>query len=238
MQELRKIEGPRPKAIPDWPRCTNCGEQYGPLAINPHMKRCVKLLPHGANGYGPQDHHKDPRFAHIYKAAQVDLKEEAPTLAESVGGALSSLGKSMASLLKALGPQLDDAELSRLRKLFDRFDANTDELLDEDEFGLLLRNCFPTRVADADAVVDEFASADADGSGEVTFEEFVKHYLEMKQVIRRLPHFNPSSPPSLQAQSGHRSLPSSAVPPQHTRAHTAAGSSLPPSPSGRRPALR
>ena len=27
--ELRKIEGPRPKAIPDWPLCENCGQPYG-----------------------------------------------------------------------------------------------------------------------------------------------------------------------------------------------------------------
>ena len=139
LQELRKIEGPRPKALPDWPRCQNCGEPYGPHAIGPHTKRCVKLLPHGANGFGPQDHHKDPRFKHLYKAAQIDLGD-APTLAQSMGGALKSLGKSMASLLAALGPSVSAEELSRLRQLFTRFDANKDELLDRDEFGLLMRN--------------------------------------------------------------------------------------------------
>ena len=182
LQELRKIEGPRPKALPDWPKCPNCGEPYGPHAIGPHTKRCVKLLPHGANGYGPQDHHKDPRFKHLYKAAQVNLKDEAPSLVESVGDALSALGKSVRSVLAALGPQISEAEMSRLRKLFRRFDANGDELLDREEFGVLMRNCFPSRVADADSLCSSmFDDADVDDSGAISFEEFVKHYLEMKQ---------------------------------------------------------
>ena len=180
LQELRKIEGPRPKALPDWPKCPNCGEPYGPHAIGPHTKRCVKLLPHGANGYGPQDHHKDPRFKHLYKAAQMNLKDEAPSLVESVGDALSALGKSVRSVLAALGPQISEAEMSRLRKLFRRFDANVDELLDREEFGVLMRNCFPSRVADADSLCSSmFDSADVDDSGAISFEEFVKHCLEM-----------------------------------------------------------
>ena len=182
LQELRKIEGPRPKALPDWPKCPNCGEPYGPHAIGPHTKRCVKLLPHGANGYGPQDHHKDPRFKHLYKAAQINLKDEAPSLVESVGDALSALGKSVSSVLAALGPQISEAEMSRLRKLFRRFDANGDELLDREEFGVLMRNCFPSRVADADSLCSSmFDDADVDDSGAISFEEFVKHYLAMKQ---------------------------------------------------------
>ena len=75
-----------------------------------------------------------------------------------------------------------EAERSRLRKLFRRFDANVDELLDREEFGVLMRNCFPSRVADADSLCSSmFDSADVDDSGAISFEEFVKHYLEMKQ---------------------------------------------------------
>ena len=73
-----------------------------------------------------------------------------------------------------------EAERSRLRKLFRRFDANVDELLDREEFGVLMRNCFPSRVADADSLCSSmFDGADVDDSGAISFEEFVKHCLEM-----------------------------------------------------------
>ena len=73
-----------------------------------------------------------------------------------------------------------EAERSHLRKLFRRFDANVDELLDREEFGVLMRNCFPSRVADADSLCSSmFDGADVDDSGAISFEEFVKHCLEM-----------------------------------------------------------
>ena len=123
--ELRKIEGPRPQALPDWPLCKNCGQPYGPHAIGPHEKRCTKLLPHGANGYGPQDHHKDPKFKHLFKASNLGVEERANEgVAEQAARSLSDLGKSMSGLLAFLGPNMTQAELDRLRRLFDRFDAN------------------------------------------------------------------------------------------------------------------
>merc|ERR1719183_1669827 len=51
--ELRELEGfSRPEPLPDWPQCPNCGEQYGSVAIGPHVRRCKRLRPHGANGFG------------------------------------------------------------------------------------------------------------------------------------------------------------------------------------------
>ena len=123
--ELRKIEGPRPKALPDWPKCENCGEPYGPHAIGPHTKRCKKMLPHGANGYGPQDHYKNPKFAQLYRASNLGVEEKANEGAfEAMQQGLQGLGKSMSGLLALLGGNMTQEELDRLRKLFDRFDEN------------------------------------------------------------------------------------------------------------------
>ena len=182
--ELRKIEGPRPKPLPDWPKCKNCGEPYGPHAIGPHEARCCKLLPHGANGFGPQDHAKDPKFKHLYKASNIGVEERANEgLAEQAARSLSDLGKSMGSLLAYLGPSMTQAELDRLRKLFDRFDsAPKDSSLDMEEYAMLMRNVFPTRVADAESIVAMFKEADVDGSGHIDFPEFARMYVEMRDT--------------------------------------------------------
>ena len=182
--ELRKIEGPRPKLLPDWPKCKNCGEPYGPHAIGPHEARCCKLLPHGANGFGPQDHAKDPKFKHLYKASNIGVEERANEgLAEQAARSLSDLGKSMGSLLAYLGPSMTQAELDRLRKLFDRFDsAPKDQKLDMEEYAMLMRNVFPTRVADAESIVAMFKEADVDGNGTIDFPEFARMYVEMRDT--------------------------------------------------------
>lgn len=152
-----------------------------PHAIGPHTKRCKKLLPHGANGYGPQDHHKDPKFQHLYKASNLGVEDRANEgMADALQQGLSGLGKSMSGLLALLGPKMTQEELDWLRRLFDRFDANKDERLDMDEFSVLLRNVFPARVADSQSVVSEFQKADVDGSGTIDFPEFAKMYVDMR----------------------------------------------------------
>ena len=89
------------------------------------MKRCVKWLPHGANGFGPQDHYKNPKFAELYKASNISVEEKANEGAfEAVQQGLQGLGKSMSGLLALLGGNMTQEELDRLRKLFDRFDAD------------------------------------------------------------------------------------------------------------------
>jgi Ca2+-binding EF-hand superfamily protein len=186
---LQKLEGAKPKPQPSWPQCTNCGERYGPLQLLAHTKRCTKLLPHGANGFGPQDHARNPQFARLYtKAAKIvaprgGKPSAPPSLADTVNSSLKNWGKSMGDLLSALGPKIDKDTLERLRKLFDRFDVNHDKLLSIDEFGVLMRNCFPTRVADANQIVAEFRTFDVDGSGSIDFDEFTRRYLQMRQAV-------------------------------------------------------
>ena len=52
-----------------------------------------------------------------------------------------------------------------------------------DEFALLLRNVFPSRVSDSQSIVDEFKKADADGSGTIDFAEFAKMYVDMRDAV-------------------------------------------------------
>ena len=52
-----------------------------------------------------------------------------------------------------------------------------------DEFALLLRNVFPSRVSDSQPIVDEFKKADADGSGTIDFAEFAKMYVDMRDAV-------------------------------------------------------
>lgn len=183
---LRKLEGPKPKPQADWPKCTNCGEQYGHMSLHPHMRRCVKLLPHGANGFGPQDHARNPKFMNLYtKAARINVEAKAaPNFAAAAGSAIKTFGRNMNDMLAALGPRIDRQTLVKLHTLFDRFDASPkDGVLSLEEFEVLMRNCYPTRVADAEAAVAEFRIADTDGSGTVDFDEFTRRYLEMREAV-------------------------------------------------------
>ena len=41
----------RPTPLPDWKHCPNCNEQYGKVAMGPHVARCKKLFPEGRNGF-------------------------------------------------------------------------------------------------------------------------------------------------------------------------------------------
>ena len=50
--ELTRLEGPKPLAQADWQACPNCGDKYGPFALAQHTRRCIKLSPHGRNGFG------------------------------------------------------------------------------------------------------------------------------------------------------------------------------------------
>ena len=60
--------------------------------------------------------------------------------------------------------------------MFDHFDADKNGQLSAEELATLLRQCFPTRAEDAAALAAEFAAADADGSGGVSFDEFVEYH--------------------------------------------------------------
>ena len=44
---------------------------------------------------------------------------------------------------------------------------------------MLLFNCFPERILDAKSLLAEFKTVDADGSGLVSFEEFLRYYGEL-----------------------------------------------------------
>ncbi|CAE8699907.1 unnamed protein product, partial [Polarella glacialis] len=50
-EELAGSRRPEPKD--DWPQCPNCGKKKSSTAIGPHTKRCRRIKPQGANGWGP-----------------------------------------------------------------------------------------------------------------------------------------------------------------------------------------
>jgi Ca2+-binding EF-hand superfamily protein len=68
------------------------------------------------------------------------------------------------------------AELAELRQSYDRFDSDGDGWIVQKEFERLLQ------LLDADLSADEcglaFESADEDGDGSISFEEFMKWWTE------------------------------------------------------------
>ena len=164
----------RPTPLPDWKHCPNCNEQYGKVAMDPHVARCKKLFPDGRNGF----------------------------VAEGGGG--GGKGQGMSAEEAAAAARRAEANLEKIRQMFDHFDADKNGQLSADELAALLRQvsrpscntvpcsekdpnpnpnpnsnpnqCFPTRAADAAALAAEFAAADADGSGGVSFDEFVEYH--------------------------------------------------------------
>ena len=148
-RQLRKEENyggtAQSEPLPDWKACPNCGVTYGPTAIKPHISRCMRLRPEGANGFCAV---ADPVLAKRQRESR------------------------RAASLSARA----DALLERIRQLFEHFDVDHDGNLTQDELGNLLRQCFPARCADAKDLSAEFATADKDGSGGVSFDEFVEYY--------------------------------------------------------------
>ena len=69
-----------------------------------------------------------------------------------------------------------------MRKLFDKYDADSNGLLDESELGGLLREAAPSRAVDADHLLAEFSVADINSDGGVSFPEFVRYYAVMVQM--------------------------------------------------------
>ena len=116
------------------------------------MKRCKRLLPYGKVKDGKQ-----------YGSGPPPPSGNAPTF-DDFGSGLSA------------------EELEAIRQLFDKYDADKNERLDEGELGALLRECFPARLMDADRLVAEFKLADIDGDGTVGFGEFARYYAVLKEM--------------------------------------------------------
>ena len=151
-EQLRKIEGPRPSnPNADWQPCPNCGELYGEFALPPHVRRCKRLSPYGRNGFGSGP----PPEKNVF---------------EKMGSALG-LGDA-----EDYGSGLTPEEIARLRKIFDRFDVDKSGTLEEPELGALLKECFPSRAADAERLLHEFRVADLNGDGKCDFGEFCRYY--------------------------------------------------------------
>ena len=160
--ELAKLEGPRPlNPNADWEPCPNCGELYGEFALPPHVKRCKRLLPYGkvkdGKQYGPG---RPPKKEASWIPAFL-LPEE----------------------FDDHGSGLTKEELEWLRQLFDEFDADKNELLDEGEMGGLLKRCAPKRAADAERLLAEFKIADVNADGTVSFPELARYYAVLREMV-------------------------------------------------------
>ena len=155
--ELRDEEGyARPPPLPDWQHCPNCGEQYGKVAFASHVRKCVRRFPEGRNGF----------------KADAGAPPAAPAAPAAQSAGLHP-DEATATARKLLDRH------DRIRAMFDHFDEDHNGLLSREELGVLLRQCFPARCADTEALLAEFAKADADGSGLVDFEEFVGYHNQM-----------------------------------------------------------
>ena len=160
IEELAKLEGPRPlNPNADWERCPNCGERYGEFALPPHMKRCKRLLPWGKVTDGKQ-----------YGSGPPPKKE--PSFLDFV----------LPQPFDDLGSGLSAEELEWLRSRFDAHDADKNEALDKGEMSALLKECVPQRVHDVDSLLTEFALADGDGSGAISFPELARYYAVLKDM--------------------------------------------------------
>ena len=165
VEALKRIEGPRPpNPNADWEQCPNCGERYGEFALPPHMKRCKRLLPHGKKKDGVQ-----------YGSGPPPKGEEAASELEPIAEAADDFDDH--------GSGLSREELAWLRTLFDKHDADGNQLLDEAELGALLRECAPQRARDADRLVAEFKVADLNDDGTVDFPELARYYGVLKDML-------------------------------------------------------
>ena len=167
------------EALPNWQPCPNCGERYAPTAMAPHVKRCRRLRPKGnSKGAAGSNGAGSDAFEGMWGVDDRPLPQQA---LEHMGNSLKQLfsGGNNEGEKSEEAPPIDEEAQKRLRALFDKFDANGDGTLSQREHGMLLFNCFPDRMLDAKALLDEFKTVDADGSGLVSFDEFVRYYGEM-----------------------------------------------------------
>jgi len=154
---LRGVENySHPAPLPDWEACPKCGYQYGKMAFPHHVAKCRGLLHAHLRkpGFKP-----DPQLVATAKAAAnaIDVEDD------------------VQKQLKRHSSSYD-----RAYELFKRFDVDGDEHLSKAELDNLLRQCFPARCADAESLSNEFAAADKDGSGLISFDEFVEYYNTLK----------------------------------------------------------
>ena len=122
------------KALPTWPSCPNCGEKYGPTAMQPHVKRCRRLRPKGAAavvaGAGAGG-----AFDGMWGVDSRPLPR--PTMLEKLGNSLKQLLPAEDPTIEV--PQtIDDEARQRLRVLFDKFDQKGAGALTQREHGMLL----------------------------------------------------------------------------------------------------
>ena len=92
------------------------------------------------------------------------------------------------------GAGLSGEELAWLRMIFDRFDGNKDGNLEMKEMAALLRNCFPSRAADAKKLMGEVKKADLNKDGLVSFQVRPDPIRSDPDPIR--PHPTPPRPAS------------------------------------------
>jgi len=150
--ELTRLEGPKPESQAHWVACPNCGVKYGPFALGPHARRCIKLSPYGRNGFGSGAPPEKGFFAALFGADEI---------AEMTG--------------------LSSQEIARLQKLFERFDTSKNGTLEAPELVKMLKECFPARAAEATSLLAEFQVADLDGDGRCDFGEFCRYYVILSE---------------------------------------------------------
>ena len=131
-------------ALPSWQPCPNCGERYAPTSMGAHVKRCRRLRPKGGSkGAGSKG---SDAFEGMWGVDDRPLPQQA---LEHMGNSLKQLFSGGNDDATEEAPSLDDEAKKGLRALFDKFDVSGDGTLSQREHGMLLFNCFPDRMLDA-----------------------------------------------------------------------------------------
>eukprot|EP00929_Paragymnodinium_shiwhaense_P020800 TRINITY_DN13744_c0_g1_i2.p1 TRINITY_DN13744_c0_g1~~TRINITY_DN13744_c0_g1_i2.p1 ORF type:complete len:519 (-),score=136.25 TRINITY_DN13744_c0_g1_i2:226-1782(-) len=150
--ELRELEGfARPPPLPDWEPCPNCGEKYGPTAIAPHVRRCKRLRPNGANGFCARG---SDAFSGLWGVG--DLQPYIQQLQEQAG--------------------LSDAE--RVKTAFAQWDQDGNGFISKEELTAVIKQLCPAFTDDLCSAL--FDAADSNKDGALDYNEFCDFLFKPK----------------------------------------------------------
>ncbi|KAL1519573.1 hypothetical protein AB1Y20_023087 [Prymnesium parvum] len=174
-----------------WKPCSYCGQPFGASSLAIHMQRC-RFRPEIASemalreeeGYSRPSALPDwipcpncgEQYGKIAMPAHVKkCKRLRPNGANGHCATTAADHKSHADYAEKLIKK-GETDADRLRALFGRFDADKDGCLNIEESAACLRQCFPTRCEDVEAIAAMF---DKDRNGLIDFNEFIQMHNEL-----------------------------------------------------------
>ena len=160
-----------------------CGQQFGKASLKVHMERCrnrpevaSEAALRAEEGYARPpplpDWEHCPNCGEQYgkTAFAAHVKKCKRLRPNGANGYCATTPEDHAAEQKRLDHLMKkmETDADRIRALFDRFDVDKDGLLNMEELTACLRQCFPTRCDDVEALVAMF---DKDSNGQIDFNE-------------------------------------------------------------------